>query len=647
MESSLPSPGVFRSYTAGPTPQQPRTLRRETRSISGWREKGKYKPFDLSRAVGTQLDRAATWHGPQRRLDWDVLTTESVSDSSESEDEEEACRQDSMVRHNVDCAPAKKGGVRVELEFPKPGGGYFSIAPQHRSMTTVEITIRGEEEMFEEEPLSEDVSDQVREDSKRRSIDLERQPLVLGDEEKHMEQVVADVIKAFAGPSLNPAAGVVKRKVERVVDDAPSPEEIIEPKPTSKSALTSAASGRAGEVTPPIEESETTTIPTAKGRWEAVRRKMICPPSPPFTPPPAPFPEMIIPDTPRTRLKAREAKEITPPESPKEEKSNFLKVGGIKEEVQKAGESRKAEAKGEPMKTIKEEPKEQTNEATKEQTNEVAKEQDKREDEKEIHQGVERLGVKEPPIVTSPPIVPEPPTAPAQALPIPIIVAPSQLPQFLTPPSAARSDEGYLSGGDLDSEDEEQFVSSITSALHEDAAPLPEDIISAHAQPQGPRESERYQHHCIIHGHFFPKAGPLRSNGHPHEPFFPLISCDRCQRPRLSEAWQCALLNQCGIIVCTPCHDKLECRPAQAPVVEDGIDPLDAKAAGVRQGLELGVQRGIKIGFEVGLAGKAKEILERNERERRRGVKDLKVEDGLRVYRSWETRKEVRRMLSL
>jgi len=80
---------------------------------------------------------------------------------------------------------------------------------------------------------------------------------------------------------------------------------------------------------------------------------------------------------------------------------------------------------------------------------------------------------------------------------------------------------------------------------------------------------------------------------------------------------------------------------------EARFDPLDAKAAGVRQGLQLGVQKGIKIGFEVGLAGKAKEILERSERERRRGVKNLKVEDGLRVHRSWETRKEVRRMLSL
>lgn len=222
--------------------------------------------------------------------------------------------------------------------------------------------------------------------------------------------------------------------------------------------------------------------------------------------------------------------------------------------------------------------------------------------------------------------------------------------QHLFPPlphSMARSDEGYLSGESDNESDDGNFGVSLTAPLDlhsEDPdveVPLPEEIIAT--QRHNPRENERYQHHCLIHGHVFPKVGPLRSAGYPKIPFVPWISCERCDRPRLKEAWQCALLNQCGMVVCTPCHDELEY----------GIKPqetlLDAHAGGIAKGLELGKQMGMKIGADMARAERAKEAAERQEREARKQRRQSEAEPGFRGnQRSWETTpKQARRQHSM
>lgn len=659
--------GLYRTYSA---PIR-RTLRRETRSIAEWREKGKYQPFDLAIAVHESTERAAaaaaTWHGPTHKPTW-----------PSSDD-----RQVYVYRQH----PAKKPASATRPQAQD----YFSAAPRSTTITTTatatRVAARTEPELFAEEPLAADIPDTEMESSRRQSIEVERQQPLDTPRGEDDDVLVDSIIRHLADPTLDappapvpaaaapPAAAaataaapatataaaqsVVKPAEAVVVDPAepPSPEDIIELS------------------TPPATKPR----PALSARDRFLKAKKVL-----FTVdvlkkciPPAPLPEDLIEALSAPAPKPKKASSPAPMPAPKQEIAVPPKqpttvvtkaLGGVTLEViervvhvpapvvqQMVEEDGEKKGKEEEKEAKKKKEEEKQKEGEKEE-----KKDEKKEDEEE--QKVEDKVAEVPAIVVEE--APAPKAAPTEepTESLPPAGGPVHFPG--TPQSVVRSDEGYLSG---DSDSESDYYGGPLPPDHSTApaksddgeAPLPEDIISSHPKKLARTGSEPYQHHCLLHGHFFPKAGPLRSAA-PGQPFDPLISCDRCQRPRLSEAWQCSLLNQCGIVVCTPCHDELEGVAAPEPAVAGTQELiLDAQAAGAREGLEIGMQRGLKIGFEVGLAGKAKEVAERQEREaaRRRAemeaqappqATDADVQGGLQTYRSWEAvPKQTRRMLSM
>jgi hypothetical protein len=628
--------GLFRSYS---TPVR-RTLRRETRSIAEWREKGKYQPFDLAFALERMSvpDRAATWHGPSRKSAWSPAVSEEYRQYN---DEDEV--EDSYIYDMPAATRKNSNDVAPEVHAPD----YFSAVPRTATTTLAET-----EQLFAEEPLAADIPEAELESSRRRSIELERQPLFL--ETKEDDALVEDLILHLADPTLNssttPSENALEKtkeaptstpvKIEETIDtsEPPSPEDIIEttPQPAPKPRAPQSARDRFMKAKKVLFTVD-------------VLKKCI---------PPAPLPEMLIEDSPRSRPKTVVKEVAAPVATPKKE----VEVGDVAlemvEKVAGAATPAVVEVKDEATvpvvgKVVEVAVVAETvvAEVTIEETTpEIAQEVIATEPtEKPVPTIVIEEVAKETIEVTVEEAEAISPMEGGVSLPpSPVHLLPE------SPRSLVRSDEGYLSGGDSDSESDFGVSLPVDNYYHgsssaEDDAPLPEDIISNHKHTS--RENEPYQHHCLIHGHFFPKAGPLRSAGFPSEPFTPWISCDRCQYPRLAEAWQCSLLNQCGMIVCTPCHDELEYGVTKKPVKAPSI-VLEARVDGVKEGLELALQRGLKIGFEVGLAGKAKEIVERQEREKakQRAAAMKEEEEMLRVrgHRSWEAvPKQARRMMSM
>ncbi|KAF8250826.1 hypothetical protein K440DRAFT_108682 [Wilcoxina mikolae CBS 423.85] len=630
--------GLFRSYS---TPVR-KTLRRENRSIAEWREKGKYQPFDLATAVERMSapDRAVTWHGPSRKSAW----SPAASDEYDVVSENYIYNTPAVTKRNN-----KSNDVVPEVRATD----YFSAVPR----TTI-----AETELFAEEPLAADIPEAELESSRRRSIELERQPLFL--ETKEDDALVEDLILHLADPTLDSSTTRSSKaapekpkdvptpapvKVEEAIDtkEPPSPEDIIEtsPQPAPKPRA---------------------PAPSARDRFMKAKKILFTVDVLKKCIPPAPLPDELIPDEPRSRKpKAVKAPVVAP-------KKEVEVSGMVLEVVEKV--AKVAEVAAPAVVEVKEEAtvpvvgkveevaivevpvveeviaEETTQNTTQEVTETVVEEST----EKPIPTIVIEEVAKETVEVAVEEVEAVSPLEGGVSLsPSPVHLFPE------SPRSLVRSDEGYLSGGDSDSESDFGVSLPVDNYYQEDPstedeAPLPEDIIANYKHT--PRENEPYQHHCLLHGHFFPKAGPLRSAGFPSEPFNPWISCDRCQRQRLAEAWQCSLLNQCGMIVCTPCHDELEYGVIKKPTKAPSLI-LDAKVDGVREGLELGMQRGLKIGFEVGLAGKAKEIVERQEREKAKQraaamkKKEEEEEDemvGVRGHRSWEAvPKQARRMLSM
>ena len=655
--------GLYRTYSA---PIR-RTLRRETRSISEWRDKGKYQPFDLAIAVHESAERAAaaaTWHGPTHKPAWP------------SDDQQPQAR---THRQN----PTKKS-ASTSRSRPQPQD-YFSTVPRSTTTTTTMTTTpkpaRTERELFAEEPLAADIPEADLQSSRRRSIEAERQPL---DTPRGEDDVLVDsIIRHLADPTLD---------APPTPASVPAPAPAPAPAATAATAAAAAAAAPAAPATKPVAKAAETAVhpaeppspediielsapakprPALSARDKFLKARKIL-----FTVdvlkkciPPAPLPEDLIeglcappPKPKKASLPPAPKQETVAP--PKQPTVVTKELGGVTFEViEKIVHVPVPVAQKKKEEVVAVEKKEVVKEVVKE----VAKEEEEKAEEKaqEKEKKVEDKPAEVPAIVAEEAPAPK---APAQEPAEP----PAGLPAVHSPgspQSVVRSDEGYLSG-DSDSESDYGVTLQLDNLFHQETtspanssqnsdAPLPEDIIASnHPKPAATAGSEPYQHHCLLHGHFFPKAGPLRS-ATPGQPFTPLISCDRCKRPRLSEAWQCSLLNQCGIIVCTPCHDELD--PPAAAVAETATIEtqeliLDAQAVGAKKGLEIGLQRGLKIGFEVGLAGKAKEVAERQEREaaRRRAEIDAQAEAdadaqaGLQTYRSWEAvPKQTRRMLSM
>ena len=672
--------GLYRTYSA---PIR-RTLRRETRSIAEWREKGKYQPFDLAIAVHESAERAAaaaaTWHGPTHKPSWP---------SGDHQPQARTHRQN----------PTKKS-ASTSRSRPQQQD-YFSAVPRSTTITTTTTTTmttspkpaRTERELFAEEPLAADISEAELRSSRRRSIEAERQPL---DTPRGEDDVLVDsIIRHLADPTL---------------DAPPTPDSVPAPAPAPAPAATAATAATAAPAAPAtkpvVKIAETTVHPaeppspediielsapakprptlSTRDKLQKARKKLFVVDMFMKCIPPAPLPEDLIEGLCAPPPKPQKA---SPPPAPKQEivappKQPTVvtkELGGVTFEVIEkivhlpAPVVQKVVAEDKEKTEDKKEEEEEVvvvvekKEVVKEVVKEVAKEEEEKAEEKEDEDEKKEKKVEDK-AAEAPAIVVE--EAPAPKAPAQGPTEPPAGHSPGSPQSVVRSDEGYLSG-DSDSESDygvtlqpnnlfqQETTSPANSSANSDA-PLPEDIIASnHPKPAAVAAgSEPYQHHCLLHGHFFPRAGPLRS-ATPGQPFTPLISCDRCQRPRLSEAWQCSLLNQCGIVVCTPCHDELD-PPAPAATETTTIETqeliLDAQAAGAKKGLEIGLQRGLKIGFEVGLAGKAKEVAERQEREaaRRRAEMDAQAEAdadaqaSLQTYRSWEAvPKQTRRMLSM
>ncbi|KAI5782749.1 hypothetical protein EDC01DRAFT_780465 [Geopyxis carbonaria] len=69
-----------------------------------------------------------------------------------------------------------------------------------------------------------------------------------------------------------------------------------------------------------------------------------------------------------------------------------------------------------------------------------------------------------------------------------------------------------------------------------------------------PALAQRRAHHCLLQGHMFIHH---RGPGNGQRPFNPWISCARCGKKKLRQAWQCALIDRCGIVVCGRCRDDM------------------------------------------------------------------------------------------
>jgi len=637
--------GLCRSYSS-PAASIRRTLRRETRSISEWREKGKYQPFDLVKAAQCQTQtfpqRAATWDGAKTRPAWPPTVSIEIEFNHYDDDDEslsgedeyyDAYEQDSYVYGSL--PPVQETAASdYFLTLPRA-----PIVDEYDEYEQEEMT-DGAEDLFAEEPLAADVPEAELEESRRRSIEVERQPLFL--ETKEDEVPVEDIIQHLGDSSLDPQSPAPSKEAPAIATtivveelgtaEPPSPEEIIEHSP------------------PPSRGSNDAPKPdfptiTARDRFLKAKKVLFTVDVLKKCIPPAPPPDELI-EEPRSR----KAKAVTPPRAvtpppkttatpPPKEATPAAKIAleafkPAKPSFAKliaAAAAKQAEA------PTAEEPAPVAEEANAAPTIEVTP----------VLEAVQSEPAA--PTETGDSLAPAPAPAPTPT-PTP---PPTTVSQHLYPP---RPDEGYLSGeSDNESDDgnggfgvslDEQITMHDEASSDEGEAPLPEDIITTTTSP---RPSERYQHHCLVHGHFFPKAGPLRSPGFPYEPFFPVIQCDRCQQPRLAEAWQCSLLNQCGAIVCTPCHDELVY--GVVPKKEEKVsvvmvDPLAARVDGVRQGLELGLQRGMTIGFEVGLGSKPKGMMDR---QARRGSETHDSNSvGFKSSRSWETHpKDARRKMSM
>lgn len=635
---SLPLP-----TTSGPGSRR-KVLRRETRSIAEWRSKGKFKPFEIESADFLTLkspERAATWHGSA----WS--SSSAVSVGGWTDGEKESVCSDQLFEEDEYTSKktgSSSSGVGDWVKAVVGGGGcadggnvltaddYFSIPRSSIPDDVADMSML--KDNMENKLRSEKyVDDTPKSDSSsRRAIEVERRPLVTQAMKENVQ--VADTVESPTKTSSSPPLPPVKREIN--VPAPPSPEDIIEiqmPLSRTVTRYSSKHQLRSGEVTPPHQSHD----PASRKPSMSSVESHVHQPSRPFTPPPAPLPEMLIPDTPGTR-------EPTPPATPRD---GFFDPG-VKSDAEELCQLDRI---------IEEKPElvvEKQELVVEKQEPVVDKQELMVEKPEPMEEKSDVLNVK-----TSLPVT-EIPQSPTEE-PIEVIYSSQEdlidLNTLVPPPpkSEPRSDEGYLSGGETDSEDEHSSWSNgvvlppsfpptnYNSNPPIDDAPLPEDIISLQRPPAVEADDEYYQHHCTIHGHFFPKVGPLRSVGYlSGEPFFPYISCDRCGKDRLTEAWQCSLLSDCGIVVCTLCHDFLE-GGVKVQEVEEKVDVY-----------EEGLVRGVKIGFEVGLAGKAKEIASRMEREVVPGRRSSAVEKQLGVnskdvkgYRGWEAPRGLRRMLSL
>lgn len=547
MEGLYANPYPRRTYTP---PRPARPLRRETRSIAEWREKGKFLRESVSQPYlqrRGEMGRARTWCSGEARRGWAptievefvVYDDECECGFAEEEEEEE---------EDLEVADGLVYGTRQADD-------YFSMkapawAPEAIYEPTEQPVILDRTEEFIPAPTLAE----IREPSPAPTLvepEAASAPISLP------KPVSAPPLKPTPPPTPSSSRPPTPKIIEEEVDtsEPPSPEDIIElhKKPATPPPA-------------PVAITARTRFIKAAKLLKAVDMvvKSI---------PPAPAPEDLIPEPIRRPRKMtaksapavplREKAQLAIPTLPRREKSF-------------------AEVEQEILMLVSEEP----------------------EDSEE----------------------PEEPT------PIPAItIEPATIPLPLSPPTTpistihlfpvVRSDEGYNS---CDSEDEDESahfgVLLPTTPTEPDvaaAAPLPEDLIITTPE----KKSERYQHHCLLHGHFFPKQGPLRSTS-PSTPFKPTICCERCKDGPLCEAWQCSLLNQCGIIVCTPCHDELEygVRP-EAPATPPSL-LLDAKVEGVREGMELGLHRGMRIVEEVAAAGRAREVVASRELEEARRARE-------------------------
>jgi hypothetical protein len=531
-----------------------------------------------------QVPRSSTWHGPTtttaRKPTW-VAPTISIEiefpdyDTESEFSDEEDYEDVEMDYSYVYRSPALEEHAAARDYFSVPRTTLVGEEEEEEEYYDDDLTATPPTELFTEEPIAADIPEAEFESSRRRSIEIERQPLFL--ETKDDEVMVEDIMKHLADPSLDPIAPATAPVVVEEPKDVTVPVKVEEAKvdtsepPMPDDIIERARTGSVGRKGPRIN---------ARDRFRKAGRML-------FTVgvlgriPPAPLPDELIPDEPRPRSKPKKQIPAAPPApvSP----PPVVVVPKIVEPVIV-----------EPV--IVEPPKAQT---------------------LVFKDTIPLQGVT---IEVTP--APAKPISSHSSMEGGVALGhtPSPAPisqQHLFPPlphSMARSDEGYLSGESDTESDDGNFGVPLTTPIDDDdgEAPLPEDIMAGDRSL--PRENERYQHHCMLHGHFFPKSGPLRSEGYPDIPFIPWVQCHRCNQDALKEYWQCSLLNQCGTIVCSPCHDELVrgLRPKQRP---------DAFAR---------VQ-------EVARAGKAERTMVRAEREAQRKQRRQSEAPFAGSHRSWET----------
>ncbi|CCX08327.1 hypothetical protein FPQ18DRAFT_302033 [Pyronema domesticum] len=575
-----------------------RTLRRETRSISEWLENGRKanyfednQPFDLSLVV--EKKEAKTWDHP-RRPSW-----------VERYGEEEYKRDVTRERRRPSTARARTMPVRrEEPEYthrpqpvqrpqqqqrpqPKPVQDYFTIAVPKTTLPA------RTPDLFAEEPLADDIPESELESSRRRSIEIQKQASFMLEEDvgfvdqlaRHfgeLEQAIKPIVPAplptpAATPEMKPEEPKEEVPVQTVEKAQPKEEPIIPADPPSPDFIIEHA---------PKPVAKKANQPSARDRFMKAKKVLFTVDVLKKCIPPAPLPEMLIDDVPRPKKKVPEPIIEKLPETPKIELPKI-------DLTNKLG----ARDGGVLIHFVE-----------------------------QITTPIAPEPIEEPVSIELPASIPLPttPIEEATATPIVTVTTPSDRSAEISPPLSTspsftggvslnlpfyhRHDEGYLSGSDSGSD----YGVSLD-------APLPDEVIPVTTYQ--PIQGEKYQHHCVLHGHFFPKVGPLRSAGWPHEPFDSTICCDRCGNSRLVEAWQCALLNVCGLIFCTPCYEELEgiTRPEEEVMAlpipnERNIvveEVLDARQGGLKEGLQMGMEQGLKIGLDVAMAKRAVEALRR------------------------------------